>query len=351
MRPDVNTVEGQTERGVSHNCFATPSQNFRSPYGCKHCHLQDRQAYNQGDEGLMKQATTGIRLRDLYLKGYTSIDGTEIHLSLGNVTVLLGANGSGKSNILNFFELLRMLAEQNLSHFVGRNNFDRLLYYGPDTTQSIDCSLRFDDGAETLYSFSLQSRKGGGYSFGQQRIQVRPKGCPYQVARFSDFHGRIEAEMAISAADYTLENKEWESTLKEDRRGTSRIVCNFLSRIRRYQFHNTSEYAKIRGKSYIDDSLYLREDASNLAAFLYRLQTTPEFASQYEFIVWFTRQIFPQLKDFILELDQRREVRLNWVDKTGKIFDPNQLSDGALRFAALYMFFLNNGRFLFPGTR
>ena len=126
----------------------------------------------------MEQTTTRFRLKDLYLKGYTSIDGTEgIHLPLGNVTVLLGANGAGKSNLLIFFDLLRMLAEQNLYHFVGKNDFDRLLYYGPDTTKSVDCCLRFDDGAETLYSFSLQSRKGGWYYWGPQKIVFRQKSC------------------------------------------------------------------------------------------------------------------------------------------------------------------------------
>lgn len=284
----------------------------------------------------MKQATARFKLQNLYLKGYTSIDGIEgIHLPLGDVTVLLGANGSGKSNILSFFVLLRMLGEQNLYHFVSKNDFDRLLYYGPDTTNSVDCCLRFDDGADTLYSFSLQSRKGGWYYWGPQQILFRPKDCSNPAKRLPVFHGVTEDGTPISAADYTIKSGEWESDLKKDTRDTSKLVCDFLSRIRRYQFHNTSEYAKIREKSYVDDSLYLCEDASNLAAFLYRLKTTPEFTSHYERIVWFIRIIMPQLKDFILEPDQRREVRLNWVDKTGKIFDSNQLSDGILRFAAL----------------
>lgn len=284
----------------------------------------------------MEQTTTRFKLKDLYLKGYTSIDGTEgIHLPLGDVTVLLGANGSGKSNILSFFDLLRMLAEQNLYHFVGKNDFDRLLYYGPDTTKSVDCCLRFDDGAETLYSFSLQSRKGGWYYWGQQRIQFHQKNGPNPAKCFPVFHGITEDGTPISSADYTIKNGEWESYLKEDTHDTSKLVCNFLSRIRRYQFNNTSEYAKIRRKSYIDDVLYLREDASNLAAFLHRLQTTPEFQKNYKRIVWYMRHITPQFRDFLLEPTQQREIRLNWLDTTGKIFDPNQLSDGTLRFAAL----------------
>ena len=43
----------------------------------------------------------------------------------------------------------------------------------------------------------------------------------------------------------------------------------------------------------------------------------------------------PQFSNFLLEPTKQREVRLNWVDTTGKYFDPNQLSDGSLRFAAL----------------
>ena len=284
----------------------------------------------------MEQTTTRFKLKDLYLKGYTSIDGTEgIHLPLGDVTVLLGANGSGKSNTLSFFDLLRMLAEQNLYHFVDKNDFDRLLYYGSDTTKSVDCSLRFDDGAETLYSFSLQSRQGGRYTFGQQRIQFRQKNDPNPAKRFPVFHGITMDETPISAANYTIGSHEFESELREDTRDTSKLICNFLSRIRRYHFHNTSSNEKIRGKIPIDDNLFLREDARNLAAFLYLMQTTPEYQKNYKRIAWYMQHIMPQFKDFILEQTNQQEVRLNWKDKTGKFFGPNQLSDGALRFAAL----------------
>jgi hypothetical protein len=41
-----------------------------------------------------------------------------------------------------------------------------------------------------------------------------------------------------------------------------------------YHFHDTSSLAPVRRQHAINDNEYLREDAANLASFLYRIRTT-----------------------------------------------------------------------------
>ena len=49
------------------------------------------------------------------IKGYKSFK--ELKLDLLPINILIGANGSGKSNFLSFFEFLNRLYEQKLTEF------------------------------------------------------------------------------------------------------------------------------------------------------------------------------------------------------------------------------------------
>lgn len=44
----------------------------------------------------------------------------EVKLDLGPVTVLIGANGSGKSNVLSVFRLLNAIRSRSLGLYVGQ---------------------------------------------------------------------------------------------------------------------------------------------------------------------------------------------------------------------------------------
>ena len=62
-----------------------------------------------------------MKLREIHLKGFKSIDGqTEQVIPLGDVTVLLGANGSGKSNLVSFFKMLNYMTTGALQQYVGK---------------------------------------------------------------------------------------------------------------------------------------------------------------------------------------------------------------------------------------
>jgi predicted ATPase len=106
--------------------------------------------------------------------------------------------------------------------------------------------------------------------------------------------------------------------------------------IRTYQFHDTSDTAKIKTQGYISDSKYLRSDAGNLAAFLYALSRNEK--KYYDRIVRHIKKVMPQFKDFDLVpgTSNSKNVMLNWYDTYGEtLFGPHQISDGSLRFMAL----------------
>jgi predicted ATPase len=65
-------------------------------------------------------------------------------LRLGPLNVLIGANGSGKSNLISLLRMLNAIAESRLQRFVSRNGYsNRLLHYGAKQTPFMWCSISF----------------------------------------------------------------------------------------------------------------------------------------------------------------------------------------------------------------
>ena len=114
-------------------------------------------------------------------------------------------------------------------------------------------------------------------------------------------------------------------------------MLRLLRGCRVFQFHDTSDEAKIRKSGYIEDAAYLRSNGGNLAAYLYALQQTQR--TYYDRIVRTIRQVCPQFDDFVLAPSPRNDkyIVLNWreVHRAEYLMGPHQLSDGTLRFMAL----------------
>ena len=114
---------------------------------------------------------------------------------------------------------------------------------------------------------------------------------------------------------------------------TARVIRSLLQRIAVYQFHNTSDTARIRSKWSMDDNRFLKEDAANIAPFLFRLRETDSRC--YQRIVDTIRLILPFFSDFELEPDYG-SLLLSWRERNSdQVFGVSQASDGMLRVIAL----------------
>ena len=263
-----------------------------------------------------------MKLQQIFIKGFKSIDGVDGQtIPIGNLTVLLGANGSGKSNLVSFFNMLNFMTTGALSQFVGRQGVSRLLFYGPKKTESISFELRFEDeGAVDTYSIKLSHGLPDRLFISGEKVT---------------FHRNNNRK----PQEYFLKSGNDESGLKQDTRKTSKVLWGLLSGICAYQFHDTSDTSKIKDRAYVDDAKYLRHNAGNLAAFLKMLKEHGAYNKYYERIVRHIQRVMPQFEGFDLESIPGVEnyVRLNWKDASGSdyLFDPHQISDGSLRFMAL----------------
>ena len=99
------------------------------------------------EEGGRLETDTGDRIRPsrltrLKLERYKSFRSEEV--TFGDVTVLLGANGAGKSNLVSFFGMLGFLSTGALQESIGRaGRSDSLLFAGRRTSPQLSAELEF----------------------------------------------------------------------------------------------------------------------------------------------------------------------------------------------------------------
>jgi predicted ATPase len=257
------------------------------------------------------------KLKALRLRGYKSFQDAKVQFD--DVTVLLGANGAGKSNLVSFFRMLNFLSTGALQDYIGRSGgSNSLLYYGRQTTGQMQAEVQFEGNESTMrYIIRLADAAPDTLIFADERVVFQRTGYP-------------------EPQDILLGAGHKESQVQEAGDQTC-ILFSMLSRCRSYQFHDTSSTANIRKSGYIEDATYLRSDAGNLTAYLRALQKTRPDC--YERIVDTIRLVFPFFGDFVLEPSPTNEnyILLNWQERghPDYLFGPHQLSDGTLRFMAM----------------
>jgi len=85
----------------------------------------------------------GRSLDRLTIRGFKSIRALE-DFRLTRRNLLIGANGVGKSNVIDFFRTVRALATDGLQRFVTQSGgADGFFFEGPKTTRAVEAELRF----------------------------------------------------------------------------------------------------------------------------------------------------------------------------------------------------------------
>jgi predicted ATPase len=264
-----------------------------------------------------------VRLNSLRLAGWKSIRDMDPALELRDLNVFIGANGAGKSNLIEFFRCLRELIEGRLQEYVARaGGADALLHYGVKQTQTIEADLNFvsDQHAVNHFLVRLVSTATNGLTFRGERID--------QGITPSTTNGPLPIPSPYDPALLLR--------LAEQGNPIATSIRDLLLGCRVFHFHDTSTTSPMRRECYIEANRHLDADGGNLAALLYRYRQMQPVV--YRRILGAIRQIAPFLDDFILEPRELnpRQILLNWRAKGQEhLFGPHQLSDGTLRVIAL----------------
>ena len=244
------------------------------------------------------------QLRHIVIKGYKSIK--DCKLNLKKINVFIGSNGAGKSNFLSAFTLLNHVIDNSLTYYGEKKGGNSFFYNGTKTTDSIWMQFWFNDDD---FSFGLEMSE-------HNRLILSSKSG--------------ESTLNIDSVYDTVQNTPAE--LKDENHRPS--ITNQQWCV--YHFHDTSSTSKIKQEGNLCNSKNLLQDASNLAAFLYRLQEHYPF--EFKNILEAVRLVAPYFKGFELAPREanRELIELLWQQKDWTdILYASQLSDGTLRFICL----------------
>ncbi|MDR1063689.1 MAG: AAA family ATPase [Azoarcus sp.] len=260
------------------------------------------------------------RISKLSIAGFKSLRSLP-DFELGNLNVLLGANGAGKSGFVSYFRMLGEMVEERLQKWTKQQGtVDRVVSFGIKETQRIESFVRFGLNG---YKFVLDTTVDGDFVFSEEYVffdgpYYGPKwidlGSGHQEAKIKE---RFLASLPESEVDYCYSS---------------------ISSWKVFHFHDTSDTAGVKRWGSLQDNDYLRPDASNLAAYLYQLrEDEPEV---YEQIRKTVQLAVPFFDDFALKPRKIKgddeQVRLLWrQNDSDYTFSPTQLSDGSIRFICL----------------
>ncbi len=249
-------------------------------------------------------------------------------IELRALNVLIGQNGAGKSNFISLFRFLEQLSEQDLQSFVFQNGgIEDYLYNGFETSQEIAIALEFPLPKNTqesnLYRFRIESN-GEQFRFVEESVGFWKK---------DDYSNPWQQE--IGHSDTSEANlKQAAATGKHGR--VAGYVYRYLTDLRLFHFHDTSDNARSKVPQPIDDVYHFKSEGDNLAPFL--LYFRNHHPQEYFRIVETVRLIYPLFQDFVLEESPyaKGKVLLRWRESaSGQVFSANQMSDGTLRFVCL----------------
>ncbi|MCB8965230.1 MAG: AAA family ATPase [Bacteroidales bacterium] len=247
------------------------------------------------------------------IAGYKSIYSERIDLK--PINILIGANGSGKSNFISFFDFLNRLYNRNLNDYIALTGGEnKILHKGQKITNKISFKVEFENG-NNGYAAELTSGLDGLIFTSERLIYRSDKGIDIS---------RSEREARIKITDNYR----------------AKHVIGYLNGFRKYHFHDTSDKSPFTQLSNIENDIYfLYSNGANLASFLYNIKEHHKIV--YNKILKTIQSIAPYFSDFYFNPNSENYLRLQWLDKfCDTIYGPKDLSDGTIRFIALTVLFM-----------
>ncbi len=264
--------------------------------------------------------STKNSIHKLTIRGFKSIQHLD-EFYLDQLNILIGANGAGKSNFVSYFRMLSEMVESRLQNWTrNQGSADRIVSFGIKETDKFESLVEFGLNG---YKFILEPTVDGGFSFYEEKLFYWGPGYPENKPWVKTLgSGHAEAKLrkiinSVKVAEYCYSS-----------------ITNWKV----FHFHDTSDTAGVKRLGSLHDNDYLRPDASNLAAFLYRL--SGEYEDVYKQIRKTISLAIPFFDDFVLKPlklpSEEEQIRLLWRQKDSDYsLWPSQLSDGSIRFICL----------------
>jgi predicted ATPase len=260
------------------------------------------------------------RLKFVTVQGFRSL--ADVRLEIRPLNILIGPNGAGKSNFVSLFTFVRNIVNGQLQLYTGvRGGANKLLFYGTKTTPKMELAFDFPPNH---YRIQLVPTTADRFVFGYEACSFDMDYAPGTYGQNINSGGE-ESRLGRFAI--------------QPQASVPKHVLHALQGWRVYHFHDTSAAAGVKQSVPRYDNLVLKEDASNLAAFLLEMRDNEAKTAHYKRLVRTIQLVIPFFKDFLFRpaTNDSQTLQLEWQDHNSPdtVFNAHDLSDGSLRFICL----------------
>ena len=257
-------------------------------------------------------------IASITVEGFKSLK-TLAEFEFSHLNVLVGANGAGKSNFMDFFDMLGwMIRGRRLQEYIGiKGGGSDLLFKGAKHTRSMRAHLVFESPkGRNEYQFVLRPAPDDKLVFSQEEYLYRFEDYEGEPSWNDLGHGHYEAQIAA-----------------QENEMSAQVIRKIVSRCTVYQFHDTSLESPMKRPWDVGEHYFLRNDGGNLAPVLLDLQQN--HSRIYGEIERMVGDVLPAFAGFDLTV-RLGKTALRWNHKgKGKSFGAHLTSDGTLRLMAL----------------
>jgi predicted ATPase len=273
-------------------------------------------------------------IKTISINGFKSI--RELHeFELRDLNIIIGANGSGKSNFVQVFQLLMAMSGRKFQNFILENGAaDNFLHNGPKSTSAITMEFEFESRND--YS------KGSNFYRFELTPTVDERFLVSEERKYVTTNWRSYGSPSLESGLYDERN---EKSADNNFNGVGHFVYESIANWMVYHFHDTSSSAPMRRSEIVEDNKLLRSNGSNIAPFLLKIKNQRFPRSYYQDLINAIRLVMPFFDEFLLDVQQRGDketVKLSWLQKGSDFpMQPYHLSDGSIRFICLATALLN----------
>lgn len=289
-----------------------------------------------------------MKITKLDIEGFRSL--RKVSWSPGDLNVIIGPNGTGKSNLLRFLELISISAQGRLGKYIqSLGGMDSIVWDGTATSIKVALETKPEEGGLGPEHYELElARLGSGSSYKVEKellinFYKFRKGVEKNPFKFLERFAKTavifdEAEHTFTTPEEFVSDEESLLSIASGPFITNHFIPPFqreLSSIAVYHDLHTNKDAPIRQPAISRMEKRVDPDGQNLISVMHTLYTGDRnfkkdinSAMQAAFGDDFEELVFPPASD------QRIQLRIRWKSLKREQ-SATELSDGTLRFLFL----------------
>jgi len=273
------------------------------------------------------------RLNSVMIQGYKLFG--EFLAKLGQLEVIVGANGSGKSSLFEFLKFLRDSLNQNIPPEIIRGSIGQQIFHNLREEKLLwSIGIDISQKNQIEYEGNLFGPVGNPRIVSEQVMTSPSEGIkPYFYMMVKDRNGYIQDPESKAQQDVAFISPN-QLALNIATNPAMATLYNLREYIRWWRFYSAFNIAneKIRRSVIIEQDPILHEDAGNLSSILHFLMT--QHHSAFDELQQVLRSAIPGFKGLTVRAyGGLGEVMAFWQeDGVDNILSLADLSDGILRF-------------------